>query len=116
MDGIDVSKLIEVIDDASGLGKSDIGRIDLKGAYSFFEVDTEKADQILKGFSGIEYKGRQVRVEVTEQKEFGSRSRSSSSSSRDNNRGGGGGRSSGRSSGGGSRSRSSSSDQKKKWR
>jgi ATP-dependent RNA helicase DeaD len=109
MDGIDVSKMIELIDDYAGLGKNDIGKIDLKGAYSFFEVEPEKADLILKNMNGIEYKGRQVRVEITEQKESGgSRGRSS---------GGRGGRSSGRSSGGNSGgNRSRSSDQKRKWR
>ncbi len=108
MDGIDVSKMIELIDDYAGLGKNDIGKIDLKGAYSFFEVEPEKADLILKNMNGIEYKGRQVRVEVTEQKESGSRGGRSS---------GGRGRSSGRSSGGGG-GRSRSSDQKRnnKWR
>ena len=105
MDGLDVSKMIELIDDYAGLGKNDIGKIDLKGAYSFFEVEPEKADLILKNMNGIEFKGRQVRVEITEQKESGgSRGRSS---------GGRGGRSSGRNSGGGNRSRS---DQKRKWR
>lgn len=108
MDGLDVSKMIELIDDYAGLGKNDIGKIDLKGAYSFFEVEPEKADLILKNMNGIEFKGRQVRVEITEQKESGG-SRGRSSGSR--------GRSSGRSSGGSSGgNRSRSSDQKRKWR
>ena len=108
MDGLDVSKMIELIDDYAGLGKNDLGKIDLKGAYSFFEVEPAKADLILKNLNGIEYKGRQVRVEMTEQKESGSRGGRSSGSR---------GRSSGRSSGGGG-GRSRSSDQKRnnKWR
>ena len=77
MDGIDVSRMIEIIDDYAGLSKKDIGQIDLKGAFSFFEVDPAKVDEVLKGLNGITYKGRQVRVEVTEQ-----------SSSRGSSRGG----------------------------
>ncbi|HEY3405516.1 MAG TPA: DEAD/DEAH box helicase [Ohtaekwangia sp.] len=117
MDGLDVSRLIELIDDYAGVGKKDLGKIDLKGAYSFFEVEKERAEDIMKGIHGIEYKGRQVRVEITERKESsGSRGRSSGSG-RDFKRGGnsGGGRSSGRGYGNKS-SRSGSSDYKKKWR
>jgi ATP-dependent RNA helicase DeaD len=115
MDGLDVPNLLELIDDYCGVGKRYIGRIDLKGAYSFFEVENEKAADIVKGFEKVEYQGRQVRVEITEQKTSrsgGSRSEGSSSSSR------GGksyGRSGGSSSGGGKRP-SRSGDPKKRWK
>jgi len=111
MDGLDVSKLLELIDDNAGLGKADIGKIDLKGAYSFFEVEKEKTDDILKGLHGIQYKGRQVRVEVTENK---APSRGGSGgSSRDFKRGKSSSPSGG---GGGWGKRSKPSDQKRKWR
>ncbi len=73
MDGVDVSRLIGLIDDYAGISKKDIGRIDLKGAYSFFEVDPSRAEDALKGLSGITYKGRQIRVEVTEKRESDSK-------------------------------------------
>ena len=69
MDGVDVSRLIEIIDDYASVSKKDLGRIDLKGAYSFFETDPSKASSILKGLNGITYKGRQIRVEETERNE-----------------------------------------------
>jgi ATP-dependent RNA helicase DeaD len=69
MDGVDVSRLLEVIDDYAGVSKKDIGRIDLKGAYSFFEVDPSRSNDIMKGLNGITYKGRQVRVEETDRKD-----------------------------------------------
>jgi ATP-dependent RNA helicase DeaD len=87
MDGVDVSRLLEMIDDYAGVTKKDIGRIDLKGAYSFFEVEPQKVDDIIKGLNGITYKGRQVRVEMTENKE-GSDSRGSSGRSRGERSGG----------------------------
>ncbi len=68
MDNIDKSKMLELIDEFTGLEKKDIGHIDLKGAYSFFEVDKALIDKVLKGFVGAEYQGRQVRVEITESK------------------------------------------------
>jgi ATP-dependent RNA helicase DeaD len=88
MDGVDVSRLLELIDDYASIGKADIGKIDLKGAYSFFEVEATKVDDIMKGLNGITYKGRQVRVELTEQKERSSSSSRSSSSRRRDDRGG----------------------------
>jgi ATP-dependent RNA helicase DeaD len=106
MDGIDVSKMLELIDDFAGVGKKDIGKIDLKGAYSFFEVEPARAEEIVSGLNGIEYKGRQVRVEITEQKQSGGGSRGRSSG-RDSGRS----KSSGKSSG-----KSRSSEQKRKWR
>jgi ATP-dependent RNA helicase DeaD len=65
MDGLDKSSLLELLDEYSGVGGKSVGKIDLKGAYSFFEIEKEKADDILKGFTGVEFDGRQVRVEVT---------------------------------------------------
>lgn len=66
MDGLEKSKMLEVIDEFTGLGQKDIGKIDLKGAYSFFEVEKDKADKVVRGFKGVEYQGRPVRVEITE--------------------------------------------------
>ncbi|MBE7176115.1 MAG: DEAD/DEAH box helicase [Mucilaginibacter polytrichastri] len=43
-------------------GKS-VGKIDLKGVYSFFEVENAVADKVVQGFKGAEYMGRSVRIE-----------------------------------------------------
>ncbi len=74
MDGLDKSKMLELIDEHTGLEKKDIGTIDLKGAYSFFEVEKHQADKVVKGFKAIELQGRQVRVEITDLKSYGSSS------------------------------------------
>ena len=68
MDDLEVSTLLELLDDYCGVTKKSIGKIDLKGAYSFFEVDKEKSEDILKGFKGVEFSGRSIRVEKTEQR------------------------------------------------
>ncbi|AYB29457.1 DEAD/DEAH box helicase [Chryseolinea soli] len=73
MDGMEKGDMLSLIDETSGVSKQHIGRIELKGAYSFFEVEKEKVNDIVNGFQGIEYKGRQVRVEVTERKDGGGR-------------------------------------------
>lgn len=66
MDGLDKSGMLEIIDDFAGLGKKEIGKIELKGAYSFFEVEPQAQERVVKGFQGAEYQGRAVRVEVTD--------------------------------------------------
>src|SRR5688572_13933374 len=76
MDGLDTGNLLGLIEDVSGLSRDAIGRVELKGAYSFFEVEKNKADTILNEFKGVEYKGRQVRVEMTERKTSESRKES----------------------------------------
>lgn len=68
MDGLDKSGMLQVIDDCCGLGKKDVGKIELKGAYSFFEVDPSNVDKVKEGFRDVEFRGRAVRVEVTGKK------------------------------------------------
>ena len=77
MDGLDKAKMLELIDELTGLGQKDIGKIDLKGAYSFFEVEKEMADNVVNGFKGAEYQTRQVRVEITDSNSDGPRESSS---------------------------------------
>jgi len=77
MDGLEKGDLLAFIDEACGVDGRNIGRIELKGAYSFFEVEKEKVDAILSGFKGVDYKGRQVRVEITDSRGPSSRPESS---------------------------------------
>jgi ATP-dependent RNA helicase DeaD len=68
MDGLDAGGMLNLIEDSSGINKKSIGKLELKGAYSFFEVEKDKAETVLNEFKGVEYKGRQVRLEITERK------------------------------------------------
>lgn len=64
-----------------------VGKIDIKGVYSFFEVENDVLEQVQNGFKNADYSGRNVRIEI----------------SQDGDRRDGGNRGGGRSSGGGSR-------------
>ncbi|MBX2966560.1 MAG: DEAD/DEAH box helicase [Cyclobacteriaceae bacterium] len=66
MDNLEKADLLEMLDDCCNVGKKHIGKIDIKGAYSFFEVEKEKSDAIVSGLQGVEFEGRPVRVELTE--------------------------------------------------
>lgn len=92
MDELDVPTLLELLDDCCGITKKNVGKIDLKGAYSFFEIDKEKSADVIKGFQGMEFAGRVVRVELTEPGGGGSRSRERSSDSGSRERKGSGNR------------------------
>ena len=42
-----------------------VGKIDLKGVFSFFEIPNEDTDKVFAGFKDAEYNGRPVRIEVS---------------------------------------------------
>jgi len=65
MDGLDKGRLLSLVCDRTGLKGRDIGKIELKGAYSFFEVDKSQTAMAREHLHGFEFKGRIVRVEVT---------------------------------------------------
>jgi ATP-dependent RNA helicase DeaD len=93
MDGLDPGKLLALICDRAKITRDLVGKIDLKGAYSFFEVDKSHTEHIRQNLHGFEFKGRMVRIEVTDL---------NNSSDRKRDRGGysGGGKSDQRSKGG----------------
>ena len=72
MDGLDKGKLLSLICDRTGIKGKDIGKIELKGAYSFFEVDKQSTENVRKHLHGFEFRGRIVRIEVTEKQGSGS--------------------------------------------
>ena len=70
-------------------GKS-IGKIDLKGVFTFFEVENAHVEQVQQAFKSVDFQGRSVRIELAGDREGG---------------GGGGDRSGGNREGGGNRGR-----------
>jgi ATP-dependent RNA helicase DeaD len=77
MDGLDAGKLLGLICDRANVSRDIIGRIDLKGAYSFFEVESGHTDVIKDNLHGFEFKGRVVRIEITDSKNDGAEKRKS---------------------------------------
>jgi ATP-dependent RNA helicase DeaD len=51
-----------------------VGKIDVKGVYSFFEVSNGDVEQVMNNFKGVEFKGREVRIEVSGEGTSSSRS------------------------------------------
>ncbi|HUH32791.1 MAG TPA: DEAD/DEAH box helicase, partial [Daejeonella sp.] len=51
-------------------GKS-VGKIDLKGVFTFFEVENSVSDQVQQAFKTVDYQGRDVRIELAGDREGG---------------------------------------------
>ena len=48
-----------------------IGKIDLKGVFTFFEIETGLSEQIQQSFKAVEFNGRAVRIELAGEREAG---------------------------------------------
>lgn len=88
-DGLNPGGLLRVICDESGLNAKEIGRIDIKEAFSFFETKPELADQVLSAARKAEFEGKPLNVELT--KDSGGSGGSGGGSSRGGFSGGSGG-------------------------
>ncbi len=66
VDDLTRGDLLRLICDSSNLDGSKVGKIDLKGVYSFFEVENDLVNKVFEGFKDIEHSNRKVRVEVSQ--------------------------------------------------
>ena len=96
-DGLNVGSLKDFVSNVTEIPNANIYRVDVKGVYSFINVDAEQVEKVMTTLHGSEYKGRQVRVEVSGNESAGGRTRSGGDRG---SRGGYGGDRGGRSYGG----------------
>jgi ATP-dependent RNA helicase DeaD len=64
MDDLRRGDLLKFVCDNSNVKGTAVGKIDMKGMYSFFEVESAFQSQILSGLKGLTMNGRSVRVDV----------------------------------------------------
>ncbi|RRN77351.1 DEAD/DEAH box helicase [Pseudoxanthomonas sp. SGD-10] len=57
--------LLGYICNNTGISGKSIGRIDMKGVFSFFEVENDLTDKVIEGFKSVDFHGRSVRIEVS---------------------------------------------------
>ena len=50
------------------LGRDDVGKVDVKKAFSFFNTPKSQEQKVFKTFENFELNGRSVNVEITEDK------------------------------------------------
>ena len=66
MDGLSKAGLRDLIVDAGGIKAKDVGRIDLKNTFSFFDVEPALAQKVYKSFYRKEYNGRNIRLQAAD--------------------------------------------------
>jgi ATP-dependent RNA helicase DeaD len=65
MDGFDPGRMLKYLSEMSGQPGSIFGKIDIKGVYSFIDLEESKIDEVLSSFKNEVYKGRKIRVDVS---------------------------------------------------
>lgn len=85
-DGLNVGSLKELVHTTTNIPFDQIHRVDVKGVYSFVNVEDQHVQQVMNTLHGSQYKGRQVRIEISGNSNDTGRTRSSSS--REGQRGG----------------------------
>ncbi|MDG1850025.1 MAG: DEAD/DEAH box helicase [Flavobacteriales bacterium] len=84
-DGFDWATLKDLLREKTSLTNDDFGGVDVKGAFSFFNVSKTKVEGVFEAFEGFSIGDRKVSLEVTKQSKSPDRR-----GGRDRRRGGGG--------------------------
>ncbi|MGI4020166.1 MAG: DEAD/DEAH box helicase, partial [Janthinobacterium lividum] len=63
--------LLGYICNTSKINGRNVGKIDVKGVYSFFEVPSEESEQVINAFKEVNFQGREVRIELSGDTEGG---------------------------------------------
>lgn len=68
-DNLTPARMLGVINEALDSSNVEIGKIDILGNFSFFEVDVESAKSLIEVLNdGFEFEGRPIAVEISEEK------------------------------------------------
>ena len=65
VDGFTRGDLLGYICNQTKIVGRTVGKIDVKGVYSFFEVPHEDVEKVQTGFKGADFQGREVRIEIS---------------------------------------------------
>ncbi len=67
MDGLSEGSLKKYVSEVTGIDAGEIGRIDVKGVYSFIDLPQDKLPKAMTAFDGEVFQTRKVRVELSGQ-------------------------------------------------
>ncbi len=73
-DDLKPTSVIGLIKDYSGSKELEIGQIDIKQNFSFFETESEYKDELLKNLNGSDFNGRKISLEIASPRSDDSRS------------------------------------------
>lgn len=66
MDKLNPESLRQFIAETTKLGENEIGRIDVKSSFSFFETDARLSDFLMDAFKGVKLNNRFVKIEISD--------------------------------------------------
>ena len=64
-DDFDWMSLKDFLKATLDLGRDDVNRVEVKDSFSFFNVDSSKAEEVLRIFQDFKHQGRHINVEIT---------------------------------------------------
>ncbi|NJW54649.1 DbpA RNA binding domain-containing protein, partial [Salinimicrobium oceani] len=64
-DDFDWMSLKDFLKATLDLGRDDVNRVEVKDSFSFFNVDSSKAEDVIKIFQDFKHNGRHIKVEIT---------------------------------------------------
>ncbi|MGI0105825.1 DEAD/DEAH box helicase [Salinimicrobium sp. WS361] len=64
-DDFDWMSLKDFLKATLDLGRDDVNRVEVKDSFSFFNVDSSKAEEVIKIFQDFKHNGRHINVEIT---------------------------------------------------
>ncbi len=67
IDGIDKGAILRLVCSEASVPGSAVGRIDLKGQFSFIDIESKYANDVVEKLTGAELDGRAVRAEISSQ-------------------------------------------------
>ncbi|MGX1024246.1 DEAD/DEAH box helicase [Psychroflexus sp. MBR-150] len=67
-DGFNWMSLKDFLKENLNLGRDDVGKVDVKDTFSFFNTPKSQEDKVFKTFENFQHNGRSVNVEITKDK------------------------------------------------
>jgi len=81
-DGFNWMSLKDFLKEQLDLGRDEVGKVDVKKTFSFFNTPKSKEQKVFSTFENFNYNGRSVNVEITEDKRNSGRGKSRGKSNR----------------------------------
>ncbi len=63
-DGLNKGKLLDLINSNDNIAGADIGKIEIMPGYTFFEMDSNYENEVIRAFNNKRYAGKRLKIEV----------------------------------------------------
>ncbi|OQC45235.1 MAG: ATP-dependent RNA helicase RhlE [Bacteroidetes bacterium ADurb.Bin028] len=63
-DGLNKGKLLDLINSNDNIAGADIGKIEIMPGYTFFEMDSNYENEVIRAFNNKRYAGKRLKIEI----------------------------------------------------